>query len=39
MKIHFNGYIFEKYSNITYHKNVSSERLVVHADRRTRWSQ
>jgi len=38
MKIQFNGHILEKCSNITYHENVSSGSLVVHADRWTRRS-
>jgi len=38
MKIQFNEQIFEKYSNIAHHENVSRGNLVVHADGRTRRS-
>jgi hypothetical protein len=34
-KVQFYGHIFEKYSNITYHENVSRGSLVVHVGGRT----
>jgi len=35
MKLEFARQIFEKYSNIKFHENPSSESRVVHADGQT----